>query len=88
MAAVAIAAFALFGVACSGRGGDDAGRAAPIAECEAYAAQLRACFGREAPGAEHAVAQSMSLTRANDAERARMKAMCSRDLERLRASCH
>lgn len=59
-----------------------------VPECDAYAAQVGVCFGREAPPAEHAVAQAAALSVADEGQRARMKAACIRDLERLKTSCH
>ena len=76
-------------LACGGKAAvDPRGDGGSVPECEAYATQLGACLGRDGPAAKHAAAQAASLAVADDAQRARMKVVCTRDLERLKTSCH
>jgi hypothetical protein len=75
-------------VACGGKTSELPADGVSVPECDAYAARISSCLGRDQPAAKYAVTQAASLTSADDAQRARMKAICARDLERLKSSCH
>ncbi len=80
--------FAASSLGCGSKGGEQQADRGSIPECDAYAARLAVCLGREQPAVTHAEAQAVSLVSADDAQRARMKTTCARDLERLKSSCH
>lgn len=81
---VLLAAF----IACRSKRGEHQGDRGKVLECEAYAARLGACVGRDQPAAHYAEAQAASLAFADNAQRARMRATCARDLTRIKSSCH
>lgn len=86
-ASMLAASFAI--VACSSTSTSKDGAGEEVKECEAYASALRGCFGAEnASASERASAQALALKTADPAERARMRAICSQDLVRLKAACH
>jgi hypothetical protein len=65
-----------------------------VAECDAYVSAYHACLSRLDKGAQATVDQRVLLTRdtfaagaADEAGRARMKATCASNLQRLKASC-
>lgn len=70
--------------ACGGKGsGGDAER---IAECDAYAAKVRTCFGMDANAPVlAAAAPSASIT--DPARRAELRERCTQGIARLNASC-
>jgi hypothetical protein len=65
-------------------GGCSAGRSEPepVAQCLEYQSALESCFHRTS-----AVASQTALLAQNDDDRARIGAMCSENLSRLRTSC-
>jgi hypothetical protein len=69
--------------ACSSRHADVTAVApAPVEECEQYEAALNACFHRDVEFAHQA-----AVLPASDADRERIKIVCSANLQRIRTAC-
>ena len=71
-------------VGCGWGGSDKTGSAAsePVAECRQYESALGACFHRRVSVANHP-----SLRVANNDDRARVRALCLENLQRIKTAC-
>jgi len=82
--APAIACLLWAAVGCGSGGSDKPASAAaePVAECRQYESALGACFHRRVSVANHA-----SLQVANNDDRARVRALCLENLQRIKTAC-
>lgn len=92
LAGVALPSFAAgamvigFG-ACGGSAPQQEPKAEQIAECAAYYAQLRSCFGDDAPVVPAAISYATAALKKRSVDREQIRAACSRDHARLARAC-
>src|SRR5258708_3211766 len=71
----------LLAAGCGSRAGREQPK--PIAECQEYEKVLARCTGRS-----EAVATHPSVLASSEEQRARLKALCGTNIQRLKAACH
>jgi hypothetical protein len=72
---------AMLALACCG-GHHDPPHPEPVEECRLYEAAVKNCFHRDI-----SIASQASLLPATDADRERVRAMCSNNLQRIQKAC-
>ena len=77
-----VSVLAVLALACGCGGKRPSSDAEPVAECAQFETAMNACFGRHS-----SVARTPALLPKSDADRERIRAMCSENLERIRIAC-